>query len=71
MSTRSLPSAIAQAPRAAWRPVARLRTLFGVQRERRALERLDPALLDDIGVSAEEARREAARPIWDAPARPC
>jgi uncharacterized protein YjiS (DUF1127 family) len=35
--------------------------------QRRALSHLDLYLLNDIGVSPEEARREAARPVWDAP----
>jgi uncharacterized protein YjiS (DUF1127 family) len=33
-------------------------------RTRRALARLDPARLADIGVTEAEARREAARPFW-------
>ncbi len=36
------------------------------RRQRLALARLDPRLLDDIGVSAEAARREAAKPPWRA-----
>ena len=35
--------------------------------QRRALSHLDVYLLNDLGVSPEEARREAARPVWDAP----
>lgn len=37
-------------------------------RQRRALNRLDALRLADIGVTGEAARREAARPVWDAPA---
>lgn len=33
-------------------------------RTRRALARLDPARLVDIGLSVAEARREARRPFW-------
>jgi len=33
-------------------------------RQRRALARLDTRLLRDIGISAEQARREAAKPFW-------
>jgi uncharacterized protein YjiS (DUF1127 family) len=29
---------------------------------------MDAARLDDLGLSAEEARREAGKPIWDIPA---
>lgn len=36
--------------------------------QRRQLARLDPALLDDIGITRDQARREAGRPAWDAPA---
>ena len=37
-----------------------------LQRQRDALGGLDARLLDDIGVSAEAARKEAAKPIWQA-----
>lgn len=40
----------------------------GLARERRQLARLEPHLLRDIGLSAEVAQQEAARPRWDAPA---
>lgn len=33
-------------------------------RQRRALARLDPHLLADIGVSRAEADRECAKPFW-------
>lgn len=36
--------------------------------QRRRLASLDDRALEDIGVSREAARREAARPFWDAPA---
>lgn len=35
-------------------------------RQRRALARLEPAQLDDIGVSAAQARRESSKPFWRA-----
>ena len=35
-------------------------------RERRSLSRLDARLMRDIGVSADEAAREAAKPFWRA-----
>ena len=34
------------------------------QRQRRALGRLDERLLRDIGVSRQDAMREAAKPVW-------
>ncbi|MEO0679707.1 MAG: DUF1127 domain-containing protein [Pseudomonadota bacterium] len=37
------------------------------RRERSALARLDARMLDDVGLSEETARREAARPFWDLP----
>ena len=36
--------------------------------QRRRLASLDDAALADIGVSREEAGREARRPVWDVPA---
>ncbi|NIZ10472.1 DUF1127 domain-containing protein [Pseudooceanicola sp. HF7] len=47
----------------------RVMLMMGIHRERRALHHLDEALLRDIGISPEEARRESARPAWDAPNR--
>lgn len=35
--------------------------------QRRALSHLDLHILRDIGVTPEQARREASRPGWDAP----
>ena len=37
--------------------------------ERQSLKDLEPHLLKDIGLSEDEARREARRPSWDAPDR--
>lgn len=42
---------------------------WSIWRERRQLSRLDAARLADIGRTPAEARREAQRPIWDAPNR--
>lgn len=42
---------------------------LAVARSRRDLARLDAAALEDIGMSAEQAQIEAARPLWDAPSR--
>ena len=48
------------APRSA--PIA---TFFAVWQERRALAKMDDTRLRDLGISADDAAREAARPIWD------
>lgn len=40
---------------------------IAVRRTRKALARLDAHLLRDIGLSVEEARREAERGLWDTP----
>ena len=37
--------------------------------ERQALSDLDDHLLNDIGVSRTEAKKETKRPVWDAPNR--
>ncbi|MGD9919319.1 MAG: DUF1127 domain-containing protein [Paenirhodobacter sp.] len=39
-----------------------------LQQSRRALGFLDPRLMRDAGIDVEAARREAERPVWDAPA---
>jgi len=41
---------------------------LALARQRRALARLDDARLHDMGISVDEARAEAARPLWDVPA---
>ncbi|GGB03646.1 DUF1127 domain-containing protein [Allosediminivita pacifica] len=46
---------------------ALLRRWHSLHRQRTALSQLDPHLLEDIGVTEAEARREAARAPWDAP----
>lgn len=45
-----------------------LATMRAAYRQRRQLAMLDAHRLHDIGLSRDEARREAARPFWDAPA---
>ena len=40
-----------------------------IWRERQQLASLDAHLLNDIGVTKEQADAEAERPVWDAPAR--
>ena len=56
----------------AGRPAARgivrwLLAANAVYHSRRALAHLDAATLIDIGLSVDEARAEAKRPIWDVP----
>ncbi|OOY31347.1 DUF1127 domain-containing protein [Thioclava sp. F36-6] len=46
---------------------ATLARMAAYHRSRRALERLDSRLLDDLGLSETEAAFEARRRIWDAP----
>lgn len=53
--------------RASW--ARRLFLALSVADERRALARLSPRELADIGLSDAQARQEAARPIWDLPAK--
>lgn len=45
--------------------VPSLFAMIAVYRQRRHLARLDDAALNDIGVSRDEAEREASRPFWD------
>jgi len=45
-----------------------LRARLAVWRSRRDLARLDARALDDIGVTAEDAAREASLSLWDVPA---
>lgn len=42
-------------------------SLLALSRSRQALSDLDARALEDIGVTAAQARREAARPVWDVP----
>ena len=54
----------------ALRPVSFVKTLLGLEatwRQRQELSQLPTELLKDIGVTREEARREANRGLWDAP----
>lgn len=46
---------------------ARISAAFELAAQRRQLAALDDALLEDIGLSRGDARREAARAPWDVP----
>lgn len=48
--------------------LGRLRAAMSLARQRRDLARLSDHQLRDIGLSAQDAAAEAARPVWDAPA---
>ena len=51
------------------RPVAEVARLWlRLADERRALSGLDARLLADVGIPADSAAAEAARPFWDVPA---
>jgi uncharacterized protein YjiS (DUF1127 family) len=49
---------------AAW--LARLRDGYAVYRQRRALLRLDDAMLKDLGISHVDALQEGGKPFWRA-----
>ncbi|MEM1129773.1 MAG: DUF1127 domain-containing protein [Pseudomonadota bacterium] len=38
-----------------------------LHRQRRDLARIDARLLDDMGLTQEDAETEAKRPVWDVP----
>ncbi len=50
-----------------WRPMSYVRAVIETRRQRLALSRLGPHLLDDIGLNQGEAGTEAAQPLWDVP----
>lgn len=67
MSIHSL-SARAGRPQSLWsRVFGNLAAMATLARHRKALEKLDPRLLRDIGLTSEEAQAELSRPIWDVP----
>lgn len=69
MSYPWLVSAPSRMSRTTRSPFSRLLTMLSIQRERQSLDQLDQAMLDDIGITRDQARREAVRPAWDAPER--
>lgn len=42
-------------------------SLLALARSRQALADLDARTLEDCGINPDQARREAARPVWDVP----
>jgi len=44
-----------------------LAAYIGLAKQRRALANLTSDQRRDIGISAQDAAKEAARPVWDAP----
>jgi uncharacterized protein YjiS (DUF1127 family) len=46
------------------RTLTALTTAFARRRDRQRLGKLDAHLLRDIGLDAQEARRECAKPFW-------
>ena len=48
---------------------ASLLELLALYRQRRDLARLDDRALDDLGLTRDEANREARRWFWDTPAK--
>ena len=50
------------------RPLARLREMLAVRRQRLTLRELDDRALADIGLTRQAALSEARRPFWDLPA---
>lgn len=47
--------------------LSRLLHLAALRRNRSRLAQLDDHLLRDIGLTRDEARAEAERPVWDVP----
>lgn len=45
----------------------RLMAMLALRRQRHSLAEMDEHLLSDIGVTRDQARREAARAPWDVP----
>jgi uncharacterized protein YjiS (DUF1127 family) len=49
-------------------PLRLIRLAFAAHSQRRALQKLDMAALNDLGLTAQQAETEANRPFWDVPA---
>ena len=48
--------------------VRMVKLAVSAHRQRRALRKLDNAALNDLGLTYDQAKREAKRPFWDVPA---
>jgi uncharacterized protein YjiS (DUF1127 family) len=46
---------------------ASVKQMWAVRKQRKELAQMDSDRLSDIGVSFEQAQKEAARPMWDCP----
>ena len=62
----SLPTVTSPCARASSAGLARLRDGYAVYRQRRALLRLDDAMLKDLGISRVDALQEGGKPFWRA-----
>lgn len=67
-SAQCQPAALASNLSTAPFSISSVMQALSLLRSRRALAALSDEQLADVGLSASEARREASRPIWDAPA---
>lgn len=47
--------------------IATVLSMFRLRKSRADLRGLDPHLLRDIGLTEDDAKREADRPVWDVP----
>lgn len=47
--------------------LAFLRDMLAFRRQQRDLRALPPHLLNDVGITREEALHEAKKPVWNAP----
>jgi len=45
----------------------KVRQMYGVSRQRKALANLSNRQLMDIAITRQDAQREASRPFWDLP----
>ncbi len=69
MSYTSANTTCSVAPRSPNQTLAsRFMAALDVWRSRHHLSTLEPHILDDLGISAKQAQKEANRPIWDVPA---
>ena len=64
---RSLARPLARSLARSLAPAKTIGRYLSLARQRRALAGLEPHRLEDIGITRQDALREAARPVWDAP----